>query len=501
MLELTVTDILMVTLAVSFSAFHLYKRRTRTPLPPGPRGYPLIGNIFDMPERHSWKAFAKWGEQYGGIVSIKLLGQPFIIINDSAIATELLERRGNTYADRPTFQMATLCSWDRVLSSACDLRFKEYRKLIAKVIGTRGSVEKFYPGKHAAEARSKGSIGFRSVQTAAAMVLHLTYGYQIKETESDPFVDLADKAMLEFSQIMRPGAFLIEVLPILKYVPSWVPGANFKRLAKKYKHSCDDLAEIPLAYVREQMDQGQAPSSYVADLLNQPDISDERRGDIKWSAASFYSAGSDTTVSVVTAYFLAAAKYPHIQAKAQVEMDGVVGPNRLPTFDDRDSLPYIDALCKELCRWLPIVPLAAPHRALKDDIYGEYLIPKDSFVMPNIWKFLHDPSIYQDPFLFNPDRFLGPNPEPHPAHMGLFGYGRRYGIHLADVSVWISVAKAVAGLTISRALDDDGNTIDPVADVTDGIVSRPIPFKCDVKPRSDRVLKMVYEATSLGSVL
>ncbi|KAJ7468777.1 hypothetical protein FB451DRAFT_1401131 [Mycena latifolia] len=51
--------------------------------------------------------------------------------------------------------------------------------------------------------------------------------------------------MLEFSEIMCPGAFLIEVLPILKYVPSWFPGANFKRLAKKYGNSCDDLAEIP----------------------------------------------------------------------------------------------------------------------------------------------------------------------------------------------------------------------------------------------------------------
>ncbi|KAJ6490259.1 O-methylsterigmatocystin oxidoreductase, partial [Mycena vitilis] len=285
------------------------------------------------------------------------------------------------------------------------------------------------------------------------------------------------------------------------------PGANFKRLAEKYNHSCDDLAEIPLAYVRDQMAsinfaKGQAASSYTADLLEQPGLSDQRYIDIKWSAASFYSAGSDTTVSVVTAYFLAVAKYSHIQTRAQREMDEVVGRNRLPTFEDRPSLPYIDALSKELCRWLPIVPLAVPHRAMKDDIYDGYLIPKDAFVLPNIWKFLHDPSIYHDPFLFNPERFLGPNPEPDPADMGLFGYGRRVcpGFHLADVSVWICIAKAVAGLTISRALDDKGNPIDPVAEVTDGIVSRPIPFKCNIKPRSEQVVRMIYEATAAGVV-
>ncbi|KAJ7490114.1 cytochrome P450 [Mycena galericulata] len=504
----TANDLLVLCLALLLSASLLYARRSKHALPPGPKGYPLIGNIFDMPTSHSWKTFAKWGEQYGGIMSLTLLRQPFVIINDPAVATEILDRRGHYYADRPTFEMANLCGWGRVLSSSrYGPRFKEYRKLIGRVIGTRSSIEKFYPAEeYQANMFLKrvldNPVAFDSAtrKTAAAMVLHITYGYKIKEAGNDPFVDLADKAMLEFSEIMRPGSFLIEVLPILKYVPSWFPGANFKRIAQKYANSCDEMAEVPLAYVREQMAQGNAASSFAADLLSQRDISEEGHSDIKWSAASFYSAGSDTTVSVVTAYFLAAAKYPHIQGKAQAEINSVVGLNRLPTFEDRKSLPYIDALCKELARWLPIVPLAAPHRAMRDDIYNGYFIPKDSFVLPNIWKFLHDPTVYRDPFVFNPDKFLGPNSEPHPADMGLFGYGRRIcpGIHLADVSIWICIAKAVAGLTITRTLDVNGEAIDPVADVTDGIVSRPMPFKCDVKPRSERVLKMIYEATSLG---
>ncbi|KAJ7157971.1 cytochrome P450 [Mycena crocata] len=506
MIDFTSTDIVLAALAFSLSGFLLRSRRSRRQLPPGPKGYPLIGNVFDMPTSHPWKTFAEWGEQYGGIMSVTLLRQPYIIINDPAIANEILDRRGNNYADRPTFEMANLCGWDRVLSSArYGPRFKAYRRLIGKVIGTRGSIEKFYPiEEYQANMFLKRIIedptSFESAtrKTAAAMVLQLTYGYKIQEAGNDPFVDLADKGMSEFSKIMVPGAFLIDVLPILKYVPAWFPGAGFKRLAKRYGNSCDELAETPLAYVKDQMAQGQAASSYVADLLSEPDISDTRRFDIKWSAASFYSAGSDTTVSVVTAYFLAAAKFPHIQERAQAEMDSVVGPSRLPTFDDRESLPYIDALCKELCRWLAIVPLAAPHRAMKDDHYGEYFIPKDAFVMPNIWKFLHDPAIYRDPSVFNPERFLGSSPEPHPADMGLFGFGRRVcpGIHLADVSVWICIAKAVAGLTITRALDDNGDAIDPVADVTDGIVSRPLPFKCGVKPRSEKVMKLVYEITS-----
>ncbi|KAJ7723816.1 cytochrome P450 [Mycena metata] len=504
----TATDGLLAAAALSL-CYHLYTRKNTLPLPPGPKGWPLIGNVLDMPKSHPWKTFARWGEIYGkpgGIMSITLMGQPFVIVNNPAIATEILDKRGSLYADRPTLEMANMSGWDRGLSNArYGHRSKEYRKLIGRVIGTRGSMMKFYPIEDYQAnmflkrvLENPQAFNEATRKTAGAMVLHLTYGYKIKEQGNDPLVDLADKAMTEFSEITRPGAFLVDVMPILKYVPSWFPGARFKRLAKMYTKSCDDMAEIPLAYVKEQMASGRQTASYVSNLLQDKDISEDRLYEIKWSAASFYGAGADTTVSVVTAYFLAAAKYPHVQAKAQAEIDAVVGTNRLPTFEDRDSLPYIEAICKELYRWLPIVPLAVPHRAMADDVYEGYFIPKGALVLANVWKFLHDPAVYADPFVFNPDRFLGPKAAPHPTDVGLFGYGRRVcpGTHLADVSVWINVVKAVAGLTVARALDEDGNEIDPIADTTDGIIVRPIPFKCTVAPRSAQILQMVLDATA-----
>lgn len=49
--------------------------------------------------------------------------------------------------------------------------------------------------------------------------------------------------------------------------------------------------------------------------------------------------------------------YPEVQKKAQAEIDGIIALNRLPTWEDRESLPYIDAICRELLRWQPITPL------------------------------------------------------------------------------------------------------------------------------------------------
>lgn len=78
---------------------------------------------------------------------------------------------------------------------------------------------------------------------------------------------------------------------------------------------------------------------------------------IKDLAGTVYMAGSDTTVAAVTSFFLAAVVYPEIQKRAQEELDRMVGRERLPNFDDRHRLPYLDAVMRECLRWLPVLPL------------------------------------------------------------------------------------------------------------------------------------------------
>lgn len=72
------------------------------------------------------------------------------------------------------------------------------------------------------------------------------------------------------------------------------------------------------------------------------------------------------------------AKYPDIQKKAQAEISQVIGSSRLPTYDDRASLPYIEALYREVLRWKPPVPLNTAHVTTEADIYNGFHIPKGS---------------------------------------------------------------------------------------------------------------------------
>ena len=68
--------------------------------------------------------------------------------------------------------------------------------------------------------------------------------------------------------------------------------------------------------------------------------------------------------------------HPNVQQTAQVEIDRVVGTGRLPQFTDRPTLPYVEAVYRELLRWAPPFPLNVPHSPVDDFIYKGYHIPK-----------------------------------------------------------------------------------------------------------------------------
>lgn len=69
-----------------------------------------------------------------------------------------------------------------------------------------------------------------------------------------------------------------------------------------------------------------------------------------------------------------------VQKRAQEAIDKVVGSDRLPSLADRSSLPYVDAVLREILRWRPVVPQSLPRATLSDDVYNGFYIPKGEFL-------------------------------------------------------------------------------------------------------------------------
>lgn len=237
--------------------------------------------------------------------------------------------------------------------------------------------------------------------------------------------------------------------------------------------------------------------SYVAKLVQEcigdaDEPSDDDAHTIKWSAAALYGGGADTTVSTLISFILAMTMFPEAQRKAQEEIDRVTGGTRVPVLADQEHMPYIEAMVSEALRWCPILPMGVPHAISEDMTYKGYDLPKGAYIFPAIWSFTHDPSVYVDPDEFVPERFLAPRNEPDP-RWATFGFGRRVcpGRYLADSSLFLNLAYLVAVFDISKAIDKQGNPIEPKLDFESGIIAKPKPFPFKITPRSERHVELI----------
>lgn len=336
-----------------------------------------------------------------------------------------------------------------------------------------------------------------------SMLLKMIYGYRIETAGPDPLVKINDRLVEIFASVTLPGAWLVDAVPWLKYLPDWMPGTGFKSVARQGRQVVTASAEVPFRFTKQHTSDTdfsptQPEPSVVGELLHtaQKDksISDEV---IQWTASSLYGAGVDTTGSTLRTFFLAMSVYPDVQRRAQKEIDEVVGRSRLPRQEDRSNLPYVAAVIKESLRWLPSVPLGVPHVAQKDDELHGFRIPKGAILMPSTWWFTRDPAVYHDPerFLperFLPERFLAPFDEPDPAGF-VFGFGRRMcpGRRLAESTLFLTVAKVLATFDISKGRDSQGREVEPEIGIGPGAVAAPFPFSVTITTRNQALVQLI----------
>ncbi|KIJ18483.1 hypothetical protein PAXINDRAFT_128630 [Paxillus involutus ATCC 200175] len=433
------------------------------------------------------------GKKYGGIMSMNVLGKQYIILNSVKAASDILEKQSSISSDRPHFTMGgDLVGWGAsLIFLQYGEQLRQQRKFFHRQMGSRASLATFYPVEEEETRQflcnlldNPDKLPEHIRRMMGSVILKISHGYSIKDGD-DPFLELAAKAMVNFSLVTTPGRFLVDLIPVLRYLPEWFPGAGFQRDAKRWRQMVTDTATKPHEFVLEHLAKGDAAPSFTSRLL-QEGVTPEEENMLKWASFAMYLGGSDTTVSSIYAFFLAMTIYPEVFKKAQAEVEAKVGPDRLPTFDDRESLPYVNAVCTELIRWNVVIPMGM-HVTSQDIIYEGYMMPKGSLILANIWHMLHDKETYPDPEVFNPERFLGDNVQPDPRNV-CFGWGRRVcpGHHLADASIFISVAMSLATLDISRHVED-GIEVVPKHEVINGIVCHLKPFKCKITPRSKTV--------------
>ncbi|KAJ3985977.1 cytochrome P450 [Lentinula detonsa] len=504
-------DRLLFSIVVILVTLRVFKSlRLRSKLPPGPSGPPIVGNLFQVPTSRPWLAFDNWTKQYGPIFYLNIAGQNTIVLGTQKAAADLLDRRASIYSDRPDYIVLNLLTGGMHWGfSRLDDLWKRQRRRVHERLNAQAARDYFVHQETESvimlDQMLTGPENFLDhfQRVSTSLTLTIVYGWQPLLDSSHPVITLIDQFNRQVFLAAAPGSYWVEFryFDWMKYLPRWM--CAWRRDAESAFQRISITLEGLSAGVQNQINAGDNTASVAGKLLR--GVHKEDLYEANWDLASIYLAGAETTSAQLAWFTQAMILYPETQKLAQEELDRVVGPYRLPTFDDYDYLPYIRAMVKELLRWRGVGPVGIPHRLTQDDYYEGYFLPKDTICYANVWSLHLEKEIYgDDAEHFNPGRFLDDTGKlvssiadtKDEGHF-TYGFGKRIcvGRHVANNSLFIHIAYLLWAFNITARVDADGkpNLPDPLQ-CREGLSVRPTPFCCNITARSADVADIVAQA-------
>lgn len=323
----------------------------------------------------------------------------------------------------------------------------------------------------------------------ASIIYALFYSHRVR-TAADPILLQAHAVNHEFDQLAQVGKYLVDSFPVLNKLPKFLTpwkaeaASHWERQRSLHVGNLERALGSSGWNVAKQMQK--AVDGQGIDMST-----DELALDIGIMADAALDASTETLMW----FILACITEGHRGwvAKAQQDLDAAVGRKRLPSFEDRPALPYIEAIVEELLRWRPAGAAGVPHFTKVESGYEGFRIPAGSVVIPNHWSITREKAVFgPDVEAFVPERWLDGKSTRELPTVG-FGYGRRIcpGRHVARNGLWIAVARLLWAFNISPELTETGEPVAVDTKGSDGLVTKPLPFKACFSPRGNWIRDIV----------
>nr|BAL05163.1 cytochrome P450 [Phanerodontia chrysosporium] len=482
------------------------KRRLEQ-IPPGPIGLPILGCLpflSQYPELN----LQRWAKTFGPLYSMWIGNQLFVVISDPQIVKDLVITNGAIFSSRKDIYVKSqiIFRGRGITTTPYGDTWRKHRRLASQFLGNR--VVSGYLSRLEYEVQdmlrgllTDGQAGLVPVSPQAYLsrlalnnIMTIVFGTRT-ESMDDPFIHHWLTLSREFMNCTGPVSNWVDFVPFLRNFPAFTMIERSRRLHQHFVDTCGGLVRD----VKRQIDAGDNVPDCMAKFLL--DVKDKERLDdldIILLCCGFLVGGVESTAAIKQWFAAHISVLPEVQAQAQMELDRVVGRDRLPQAEDAKDLPYVRAIVKEIERVHNPFWLGTPHVSTEDFSYRGYKIPKDTAVILNTYTMHHDSQRYPNPEKFDPDRYIDDErssaesaklADPYQRDHWTFGAGRRIcpAIALAEHEIFLAVAGLLWAFDM-RQLSDAPIDLKEY----DGLSGRsPVPFCIRLVPRHEHVAAVV----------
>ncbi|CAI9267268.1 unnamed protein product [Lactuca saligna] len=418
-----------------FIKWQFFPSKTSRNPPPSPPRLPIIGNFHQLGPLHH-QFLRSLSLRYGPLMLIHLGNVPTVVASSAEAAREIMKTYDIIFASRPESKLIKKLLYDgkTVSGSPYGDHWRQLKSImVLQLLST------------------KRVRFFRSVREEETAIMLKT----IRDSNNEP-VNLSDLFVTytnnvtcqvvlgrkygegvngkKFKQLLRDFLITLGSFAVADFIPSlaWVDRINgFDSKVERITREIDEFVEGVLDEHTKKQKDAIEHENFV-DILLEIQKDDEDSGilnktNIKALLLDAYTAGTDTTATVLEWVMAELLKHPTIMKKVKDEVRAILAGKNGIGEEDLEKMSYLKAVIKETLRLHPPLPMLVPNVASKDVRVMGHDISKGTLVMTNVWAIGRDPKHWDEPEEFRPERFLGSNIDfkGHDFELIPFGAGRR----------------------------------------------------------------------------
>ncbi|KAI9020073.1 cytochrome P450 [Phycomyces nitens] len=432
----------------------------------------LIGHVISMGKIPAFQV-EKWHQESGPIIHITLGIQHWVIISDPFIAHDLFSRNGIKASGRQrhffTHEIYTDGGNRGILFNDTGKKWKNARGMALSILSPK-FVDRFTAVIENMADDTLRVLKNKSDEDGAVWPMPILKLGTFSAITRSLFGKTAESLGEEtFRTIAFLGEEVIRLAGPENDIDSFFPQFSWLTKLSSEKKAMDNVVtnrdRIYRKLIKDAVEGDVdclAKNAYA--LKDEYNLSDM---DLIIIMSDLFAAGGDPIALSLAWLYAILPHYPEIQKKMCNEIDAFIVKNgRIPSFSDREDLPYVIAVMMENIRFRSITNFGIPHYATADIEFLGYFIPKDTVIMNSMHAMHMNPTVYEDAKKFMPERFMGcfkswttlSNGNIKDREMYAFGWGRRTcpGSHFAEVEIFNMTVRTLARCTVEPALNKDG---------------------------------------------